>query len=93
MASVKIVLVKKKKKNAKTAKQKASAQRSIDLNEAKLEEAELNISTNTSKVNYLDPRITVSWAKKGQVPIEKLYNKTQLQKFIWAMETPVDWKF
>lgn len=82
-----------KKKNAKTKKQKESAQKSIETNKAKLLEAEHNISTGTSKVNYLDPRITVAWAKKGNVPIEKIYNKTQLGKFVWAMETKASWKF
>lgn len=89
----KIKQYQEKKKNATTEKQKASAQKSIDLQKTKLEEAEHNISTSTSKVNYLDPRITVSWCKKGEVPIEKIYNKTQLGKFVWAMETSSDWKF
>lgn len=84
---------KKKKKESKTEKQKASAQKSIAQTEAKIEEAELNIATGTSKLNYLDPRITVAWCKAGQVPIEKIYNKTQLGKFVWAMETPSDWVF
>jgi len=89
----KIKEYKEKKKNSNTDKQKAAAQKSIDLNKAKLEEAEYNISTSTSKVNYLDPRITVAWCKSGEVPIEKIYNKTQLTKFVWAMETESDWKF
>jgi DNA topoisomerase-1 len=89
----KLVELKAKKKDAKTDKQKASVDKSILLAQAKLEEAEENIATSTSKVNYLDPRITVAWAKKAQLPIEKLYNKTQLQKFIWAMDSPSDWKF
>lgn len=89
----KIKEYKDKKKKSTTPKQKASAQKSIDLAAAKLEEAQYNISTSTSKVNYLDPRITVAWCKKGQVPIEKIYNKTQLAKFVWAMETASSWKF
>jgi len=89
----KITELKEKKKQAKTDKQKASAQKSLDLAKAKLEEAEQNISTSTSKVNYLDPRITIAWAKKGQVAIEKIFNKAQLKKFVWAMETPTEWKF
>lgn len=89
----KIKEFKEKKKKSTTPKQKANAQKSIDLNNAKLEEAEYNISTSTSKVNYLDPRITVAWCKSGEVPIEKIYNKTQLAKFVWAMETPSNWTF
>ena len=82
-----------KKKAAKTAAAKARAQKSITLHRGKLEEARHNISTSTSKVNYLDPRITVAWAKAAEMPIEKLYNPKQLQKFVWAMETPENWRF
>lgn len=44
------------------------------------------IALGTSKLNYLDPRISVAWCKKYGVPIEKVYNKTQRQKFQWAIE-------
>ncbi|MBN3299128.1 TOP1 topoisomerase, partial [Amia calva] len=43
------------------------------------------IALGTSKLNYLDPRITVAWCKKYGVPIEKVYNKTQRDKFAWAI--------
>jgi len=89
----KISEYKEKKKNAKTPKQKASAQKSIDLNTAKLEEAENNVATSTSKVNYISPQIVVAWCKKAEMPIEKIYNKASLTKFIWAMSTPSTWKF
>ncbi|NWV01833.1 TOP1M topoisomerase, partial [Upupa epops] len=44
------------------------------------------IALGTSKLNYLDPRITVAWCKKFGVPIEKVYNKTQREKFAWAID-------
>ena len=44
------------------------------------------ISLGTSKLNYLDPRISVAWCKKHNVPIEKVYNKTQREKFRWAID-------
>lgn len=44
------------------------------------------IALGTSKLNYLDPRISVAWCKKYGVPIEKVYNKTQRQKFQWAID-------
>ncbi|KAF3860567.1 hypothetical protein F7725_000822, partial [Dissostichus mawsoni] len=44
------------------------------------------ISLGTSKLNYLDPRISVAWCKKWDVPIEKIYNKTQREKFAWALD-------
>ncbi|XP_071409117.1 DNA topoisomerase I, mitochondrial [Pithys albifrons albifrons] len=43
------------------------------------------IALGTSKLNYLDPRISVAWCKKFGVPIEKIYNKTQREKFAWAI--------
>lgn len=52
------------------------------------------IALGTSKLNYLDPRISVAWCKRFDVPIEKVYNKTQREKFRWAidMATP-DYEF
>jgi DNA topoisomerase-1 len=44
------------------------------------------IALGTSKLNYLDPRISVAWCKKFGVPIEKIYNKTQRDKFRWAID-------
>ncbi|XP_075158687.1 DNA topoisomerase 1 isoform X2 [Haematobia irritans] len=43
------------------------------------------IALGTSKLNYLDPRISVAWCKKHKVPIEKIFNKTQRNKFLWAI--------
>ena len=44
------------------------------------------IALGTSKLNYLDPRISVAWCKKHEVPIEKVFNKTQREKFRWAID-------
>lgn len=44
------------------------------------------IALSTSKLNYLDPRISVAWCRKFNVPIEKIYNKTQREKFQWAID-------
>ncbi|CAK9799123.1 DNA topoisomerase 1 [Anthophora quadrimaculata] len=44
------------------------------------------IALGTSKLNYLDPRITVAWCKKNNVSIDKIYNKTQRDKFRWAID-------
>lgn len=89
----KIVELEAKLENAKTSKQQEAAKKAIETASTKLEEATNNISLSTSKVNYLDPRISISWAKKGEVPIEKIYNKTQLQKFVWAMDTSSKFEF
>ncbi|KAJ9562919.1 hypothetical protein OSB04_008079 [Centaurea solstitialis] len=44
------------------------------------------VALGTSKINYLDPRITVAWCKRREVPIEKVFNKSLLAKFAWAMD-------
>eukprot|EP00877_Chromochloris_zofingiensis_P012806 jgi/Chrzof1/777/Cz01g28140.t1 len=49
------------------------------------------VALGTSKINYMDPRITVAWCKRNEVPIEKVFNKSLLSKFYWAMD--VDWEF
>jgi len=51
------------------------------------------VSLGTSKLNYMDPRITVAWCKRNEVPVEKTYSKTQRDKFNWAMAVPPDWEF
>ncbi|XP_038149908.1 DNA topoisomerase I, mitochondrial isoform X1 [Cyprinodon tularosa] len=52
------------------------------------------IALGTSKLNYLDPRISVAWCKNMDVPIEKIYNKTQREKFAWAIDmTEADFEF
>ena len=47
----------------------------------------------TSKINYIDPRITSAWCNKHSVPIEKMFTKTLRDKFKWAMESEADWEF
>jgi DNA topoisomerase-1 len=51
------------------------------------------VALGTSKINYMDPRITVAWCKRSEVPIEKVFNKGLLAKFPWAMEVEPDWAF
>ncbi|KAM8704620.1 hypothetical protein ACLKA7_009131 [Drosophila subpalustris] len=58
------------------------------------ESARSNVALNTSKVNYLDPRITVAWCKRNAVPIEKVFNSTLRKKFQWAIRaTNEDFRF
>jgi DNA topoisomerase I len=51
------------------------------------------IAKGTSKTNYNDPRITVAWCKKNEVKIEKIFPKTLLSKFLWAMYSDADYEF
>ncbi|KAM3918161.1 DNA topoisomerase I, mitochondrial-like [Leptodactylus fuscus] len=52
------------------------------------------IALSTSKLNYLDPRISVAWCKKWDVGLDKIYNKTYRDKFAWAVHmTETDFTF
>lgn len=52
------------------------------------------VSLGTSKLNYIDPRLTVVFAKKFNVPMEKLFTKTLRDKFNWAIKsTDENWRF
>ncbi|CDY17317.1 BnaA10g09510D [Brassica napus] len=51
------------------------------------------VALGTSKINYMDPRITVAWCKRHDVPIEKIFNKSLLAKFAWAMDVDPEFRF
>lgn len=51
------------------------------------------VALGTSKINYLDPRISVAWCKREEVPVEKVFNKSLLGKFAWAMEVNMSFRF
>ncbi|AYV77959.1 MAG: dna topoisomerase 1b [Edafosvirus sp.] len=52
-----------------------------------------NISLGTSKINYIDPRITIAFMKKHNLPIDKIFSKTLQDKFKWALDVDPDFKF
>ncbi|KAI9842030.1 MAG: DNA topoisomerase 1 [Sclerophora amabilis] len=53
-----------------------------------------DIALGTSKINYIDPRLTVVFSKKFNVPIEKFFSKTLREKFDWAIKSVnEDWEF
>jgi len=51
------------------------------------------VALGTSKINYLDPRITAAWCKFNDVPIEKIFSKTLRDKFPWSLDVDGHWKF
>ena len=51
------------------------------------------VALGTSKINYMDPRITISWCKRKEVPIEKIFPKALRSKFAWAMDNEPEWRF
>ncbi|BFZ61967.1 DNA topoisomerase 1 [Saitoella coloradoensis] len=46
----------------------------------------------TSKLNYIDPRLSYAWCAKYDVPIEKIFAATLREKFKWA-QVDADWVF
>lgn len=52
-----------------------------------------SVALTTSKINYIDPRITAAWAKKVGLPIEKIFSKSLREKFPWAMDVAESWAF
>jgi DNA topoisomerase I len=67
----------------------------IDKMELDLKHKDSNkdVALGTSKINYMDPRISVAWCKRNEVPIEKIFPKTLRDKFNWAMAVPPEWEF
>ena len=51
------------------------------------------VALGTSKINYMDPRITVAYCKRVDLPIERVFNKSLLSKFSWAMEVEPEFSF
>ncbi|KAJ3062509.1 DNA topoisomerase 1 [Rhizoclosmatium hyalinum] len=49
----------------------------------------------TSKINYIDPRISVAWALKHDVDLDKIFNRSLREKFKWAIMSVKDgdWEF
>jgi DNA topoisomerase I len=45
------------------------------------------VALGTSKINYIDPRITVRWCRENNVDVAKVFAKTLRDKFAWAIAT------
>jgi DNA topoisomerase-1 len=80
---------KKSKENIMNLKEKLSK---LKL-KRNLKKETKNIALGTSKINYIDPRITIAFMKTYNIPIEKILSKTLQQKFAWAMDVQADFKF
>ena len=69
----------KKKKKLDEKRHKAN----IDLNHY-MHTSEWNV--NTTLKAYIDPRVVVRACKQMEVPVEKMYSKTLVKKFSWAIK-------
>jgi len=63
------------------------------LTKKQLKSDNKTVALTTSRINYMDPRITVAWCKATDTPIEKIFAKSTISKFPWAMEVPSSWRF
>ena len=82
--SVDVIKGRIERKRAQIVKQEITAKNKEELK---------TVALGTSKINYLDPRITVAWCKRNEVPIEKVFNKSLLNKFLWAMNVEPSFRF
>lgn len=62
-------------------------------NQMKIRDDNKTIALGTSKINYMDPRITVAFCKRFEIPIEKIFNRSLRLKFPWAMFVQKDFCF
>uniref|UniRef100_A0A7S2JNM3 DNA topoisomerase I n=1 Tax=Cyanoptyche gloeocystis TaxID=77922 RepID=A0A7S2JNM3_9EUKA len=62
-------------------------------NQLQIKDANKTVALGTSKINYMDPRITVAWCKKYDVPVSKIFNASLQVKFLWALDVDPDWRF
>ena len=71
-------------------------QKKIDTRKRQIESKSdtLSVAITTSKTNYIDPRILISWGKENELPLTKIYTPVLLKKFSWAVNTiEEDWDY
>jgi DNA topoisomerase-1 len=86
LKNLKTLVAKKKYESKQNQLEKAKdALKKLELQVTDKEENK-DIALGTSKLNYLDPRISVAWCKKHNVDISKVNSKTQREKFRWAID-------
>ena len=51
------------------------------------------VALGTSKINYMDPRISVAWCKREECDISKVFAKALRDKFPWAMSAKMTYSF
>ena len=64
-------------------------------NKKKLQIESKSLSAGTSKINYIDPRITIAFLKRNNMmdEIDKFFNKSHQSQFEWAMDIGDDFIF
>jgi len=84
-----------KKKNSENSNTKSLQKRIKEKKDLIDDKNKLKtVANSTSLTNYIDPRLVTAWCKTNDVPIEKIYTKTLLNKFKWAIDkTDFDWDY
>jgi len=91
--------LKKKMRKEKDKKIKDKLKDKLKQKELKLEnkKEKLGLALDTSKKNYIDPRIIKAWCENVDLPITKIYNTKTFQKyFAWVIEDDSinsDWNY
>lgn len=81
-----------KKKNPKKIQQLKEKIKGLKSKKQIVKEMK-NISLDTSKANYVDPRLLVSFMKKNKLDVNKIFSKALQKKFEWAFDVDEDFKF
>merc|ERR1711879_54232 len=76
----------------KSVKKMEDLIKKLQLNQ-KMKNENKEIALGTSKINYMDPRITVAFCKKIELPIEKIFSKSLMDKFPWACAESPQYRF
>jgi DNA topoisomerase-1 len=79
----------KKKKQERLTKAEESLKNKKFKREFK--EQTMDIAIGTSRTNYCSPKIAYSICKDLDIPIEKIYSKSLLEKFKWAENVSKDY--
>jgi len=93
----KIKILKEKIENKENVKDKTLLKIKDQINKLKRMKENKNnfknISLTTSKTNYIDPRITMSFIKKLDLPIDKFFTKILIEKYNWTLNIDPNFKF
>jgi DNA topoisomerase-1 len=79
----------------KTAKKVEKMKQQLEKQETtvKMKEDNKSVALGTSKINYMDPRISVAFCKRANLPVEKIFTGALRTKFPWAMHARSTWEF
>ena len=76
-----------------TNKQLNIINRHIKNNEIKREIIKSDVTPSTSKGNYVDPRVLISFTKNITAKLQISYSSAQIIKNNWALLTPKNYNF